>query len=43
VDLYEHQGKELFARHGIPLAESAVADSAQEARRAAEKLGGTSR
>ena len=33
MDLYEHQGKELFARHGIPLAESVVAESAQEARR----------
>ena len=40
MDLFEHQGKELFARHGIPLAESVVAESPQEARRAAEKLGG---
>ncbi|SRR6266567_730587 len=40
VDLYEHQGKELFARHGIPLAEGIVAFSAEEAAQAAEKLGG---
>jgi len=40
VDLYEHQGKELFGRHGIPLVESAVAATADEARRAAELLGG---
>jgi succinyl-CoA synthetase beta subunit len=40
VDLYEHQGKELFARHGIPLVEGSVASSAEEARRIAEDLGG---
>ncbi len=40
MDLYEHQGKELFARHGIPLVEGFVATSAQEARRIAERLGG---
>jgi succinyl-CoA synthetase beta subunit len=40
VDLYEHQGKELFAKHGIALAESAVARTPEEARRAAERMGG---
>jgi succinyl-CoA synthetase beta subunit len=40
VDLYEHQGKELFARHGIPLVEASVAESADEARQIAERLGG---
>ena len=40
MDLYEHQGKELFARFGIPLVEGAVAESAKEARREAETLGG---
>jgi succinyl-CoA synthetase beta subunit len=40
VDLFEHQGKELFARHGIPLVEGSVAESAEEARRIAEGLGG---
>jgi succinyl-CoA synthetase beta subunit len=40
VDLYEHQGKELFASHGIALVEGSVARSAQEARRVAEELGG---
>jgi succinyl-CoA synthetase beta subunit len=40
VDLYEHQGKELFAKHGIPLVEGFVAESAGEARRIAERLGG---
>jgi succinyl-CoA synthetase beta subunit len=40
LDLYEHQGKELFARHSIPLVEGAVATTAEEARRIAESLGG---
>jgi succinyl-CoA synthetase beta subunit len=40
VDLYEHQGKELFAKAGIPLVEGFVAESADEARRIAERLGG---
>jgi succinyl-CoA synthetase beta subunit len=40
VDLYEHQGKELFAEHGIPLVEGFVATSGQEARDIAERLGG---
>src|SRR2546422_5997309 len=40
MDLYEHQGKELFAKHGIPLVEGFVAESAAEARQAAERLGG---
>ncbi len=40
MDLYEHQGKELFARHGIPLVEGIAARSAAEARSAAVRLGG---
>jgi succinyl-CoA synthetase beta subunit len=40
LDLYEHQGKELFAKHGIALAPSAVARTPEEARAAAERLGG---
>ncbi|HJP65059.1 MAG TPA: ADP-forming succinate--CoA ligase subunit beta, partial [Actinomycetota bacterium] len=40
MDLYEHQGKELFAAAGIPLVEGFVAESAEEARRIAERLGG---
>jgi succinyl-CoA synthetase beta subunit len=39
VDLYEHQGKELFARYGIPLIQSLVASSPAEARAAAGRLG----
>jgi succinyl-CoA synthetase beta subunit len=39
VDLYEHQGKELFARYGIPVGDGRVATTVDEARRAAEELG----
>src|SRR2546422_4688440 len=40
MDLYEHQGKELFAKHGIPLVEGFPVESAAEARQVAERLGG---
>ena len=41
VDLYEYQGKELFARIGIPVSEGRLATSPDEARAAAAELGGT--
>jgi succinyl-CoA synthetase beta subunit len=40
VDLYEYQGKQLFARFGIPVSEGRLATSPQEARVAAEEIGG---
>jgi succinyl-CoA synthetase beta subunit len=40
VDLYEHQGKELFARAGIPVSDGRVATTPEEAHAAAEELGG---
>jgi succinyl-CoA synthetase beta subunit len=40
VDLLEYQGKELFWRYGIPVSDGRVATTAEEARRAAEELGG---
>jgi succinyl-CoA synthetase beta subunit len=40
MDLYEYQGKELFRRFGIPVSEGRLAASAEEARAAAEELGG---
>ena len=40
MDLYEHQGKELLARFGIPVSAGRVATTAAEARAAAEELGG---
>src|SRR5919106_940715 len=39
MDLLEHQGKELFERHGIKLIPRGVAASAAEAREAAGRLG----
>jgi succinyl-CoA synthetase beta subunit len=42
VDLYEHQGKELFARFEIPVPRGIVATSADEAARATHELGGRS-
>jgi succinyl-CoA synthetase beta subunit len=40
VDLYEYQGKELFRRFGIPVSEGRLATAPEEARSAAEELGG---
>jgi succinyl-CoA synthetase beta subunit len=40
VDLYEYQGKELFRRFGIPVSEGRFATSPDEARAAAQELGG---
>jgi succinyl-CoA synthetase beta subunit len=40
VDLYEYQGKELFRHYGIPVSEGRLATSPDEARNAAEELGG---
>jgi succinyl-CoA synthetase beta subunit len=40
MDLYEYQGKQLFARAGIPVSEGRVATTPAEARAAAEELGG---
>jgi succinyl-CoA synthetase beta subunit len=40
MDLYEYQGKELFRRFGIPVSEGRLATSPEEARTAAQELGG---
>ena len=40
MDLYEYQGKELFKRFGIPVSEGRPATTPEEARAAAEELGG---
>ena len=42
MDLYEYQGKELFARHGIPVPRGIIAENPESARAATEILGGTS-
>jgi succinyl-CoA synthetase beta subunit len=40
MDLYEYQGKQLFARFGIPVSEGKLATTPEEARAAAEAVGG---
>ena len=42
MDLYEHQGKELFASYDIPVPRGIVATTAEDAARATEELGGRS-
>ncbi|MFL5907403.1 MAG: ADP-forming succinate--CoA ligase subunit beta [Solirubrobacterales bacterium] len=39
MDLLEYQGKELFARHGVPVPEGRVADTVEAAVEAAEQIG----
>ncbi len=40
MDLFEWQAKELFAKHGVPVTGQAVVTTPEEARAAAERLGG---
>ena len=40
MDLFEYQGKELFARHGIPVPSGEAAETPVAARAAAERIGG---
>jgi succinyl-CoA synthetase beta subunit len=40
VDLYEHQGKDLFERHGIALADREVVTTPQEAAEVTARFGG---
>jgi succinyl-CoA synthetase beta subunit len=40
VDLYEYQARDMFERYGVPVLPGIVADTPEEVRAAAEKLGG---
>jgi succinyl-CoA synthetase beta subunit len=40
VDLYEYQARDLFEKHGVPVLAGIVAETPEEVRAAAEKLGG---
>lgn len=40
MDLFEYQARDLFEKHGVPVLKGIVATTAQEAREAAQKLGG---
>ncbi len=41
VDLFEYQARDLFESYGVPVLPGIVADTPEEVRAAAEKLGGT--
>jgi len=41
VDLFEYQARDLFEAYGVPVLAGLTADTPEEARAAAEKLGGT--
>ena len=40
VDLFEYQARDMFEKHGVPVLAGIVADTPEEVRAAAEKLGG---
>ncbi|TQL46977.1 succinyl-CoA synthetase (ADP-forming) beta subunit [Homoserinimonas aerilata] len=41
MDLYEYQARDLFESYGVPVLAGLIADTPEEARAAAEKIGGT--
>ncbi|MFW6261954.1 MAG: ATP-grasp domain-containing protein, partial [Spirochaetota bacterium] len=41
MNVHEYQGKEIFARYGIPVNDQAVVTTPEAARAAAEKMGTT--
>lgn len=41
MDLFEYQARDLFESYGVPVLAGIVADTPEEARAAAEKIGGT--
>jgi succinyl-CoA synthetase beta subunit len=40
VDLFEYQARDLFEKHGVPVLQGIVATTPEEAKAAAEKIGG---
>ncbi|MFN4002698.1 ADP-forming succinate--CoA ligase subunit beta [Microcella sp.] len=40
MDLFEYQARDLFEKHGVPVLQGIIADTAEEARAAAERIGG---
>ena len=40
MDLFEYQARDLFEKHGVPVLPGVIADTPEEARAAAEKIGG---
>ena len=43
MDLYEYQARDLFESYGVPVLPGIIADTPEEVRAAAEKLGITSK
>ncbi len=41
MDLFEYQARDIFAKHGVPVLDGVVATTPEEARAAAEQLGGS--
>ena len=41
MDLFEYQGKQLFAKYGLAVPSGEVADTPEQAKAAAEAIGGT--
>ena len=39
MDLFEYQARDLFEKHGVPVLAGIVADTPEEARAAAERIG----
>ncbi len=40
MDLFEYQARDLFVKHGVPVLQGIIADTPEEARAAAESIGG---
>ena len=40
MDLFEYQARDLFEKHGVPVLQGIVAETPEEAKAAAEKIGG---
>ncbi|WP_315353587.1 ATP-grasp domain-containing protein, partial [Rothia dentocariosa] len=40
MDLFEYQARDLFAKHGVPVLKGIVATTPEEAKAAAEEIGG---
>ena len=42
MDLFEYQARDMFAAHGVPVLDGAIATTPEQARAAAERIGAKS-